>query len=96
MQDGYLTLMLGSRACSGNERSTLSRSSSGYGFSINNVTPKKNMEGDIRDQIIPILGLLQSTKSHLRTGDVFLGVLEVLELWRYVRLTTSPESCQAS
>jgi len=29
------------------------------------------------DQIIPILALLQTTESHLRAGDVLLGVLEV-------------------
>lgn len=34
----------------------------------------------IRDQIVPILGLFQTTKCHLGTRDVFLRVLEVFEL----------------
>lgn len=34
----------------------------------------------VRDQVIPILGLLQSTERHLGTRNVFLGVLEVFEL----------------
>lgn len=31
------------------------------------------------DQVVPILGLLQTSESHLRARDVFLGVFEVLE-----------------
>lgn len=41
----------------------------------------------VRDQVVPVLGLLQSTESHLGSGDVFLRVLEVLILSR-----VSPES----
>lgn len=33
------------------------------------------------DQVVPILRLLQSTESHLGTGDIFLGVFEVFELF---------------
>lgn len=36
--------------------------------------------GDIRDQVVSLLGLLQTTEGHLGTGDELLGVLEVLEL----------------
>jgi len=32
------------------------------------------------DEIVSVLALLQTTKGHLRTGNVFLRVLEVLEL----------------
>ena len=35
---------------------------------------------DIRDEIVPILGLLQAAKSHLGARNVLLWVLEVLEL----------------
>ena len=31
-------------------------------------------------QVVAVLGLLQATEGHLGTGDVLLGVLEVLEL----------------
>jgi len=34
----------------------------------------------LRDQIVPVLALLQSTKSHLGARNVFLRVLEVFEL----------------
>lgn len=34
------------------------------------------------DQVVAVLGLLQATEGHLGTGDVLLGVLEVLELKR--------------
>lgn len=37
-----------------------------------------------RDQVIPILPLLQAAKGHLGARDVLLRVLEVLELWRLV------------
>jgi hypothetical protein len=33
----------------------------------------------LRDQVVPVLLLLQATESHLSTGNVLLGVLEVLE-----------------
>lgn len=33
------------------------------------------------DQVVAVLGLLETTKGHLGTGNVLLGVLEVLELW---------------
>ena len=35
---------------------------------------------NVRNQVIPILLLLQSTESHLSSGNVFLRVLEILEL----------------
>lgn len=35
--------------------------------------------GDSRNQVIPILLLLQATEGHLRPGDIFLRVLKVLE-----------------
>lgn len=35
---------------------------------------------DIRDQVVPVLVLLQAAESHLGSGDVLLGVLEVGEL----------------
>lgn len=35
---------------------------------------------NIRDQVVPVLLLLQTTESHLGSGDVLLGVLKVLEL----------------
>jgi hypothetical protein len=35
---------------------------------------------NIRDQVVPVLLLLQSTESHLCARDVLLWVLEVLEL----------------
>ena len=31
-------------------------------------------------QVVAVLGLLQATEGHLGTGNVLLGVLEVLEL----------------
>jgi hypothetical protein len=34
----------------------------------------------LRDQIVPVLVLLQSTESHLCAGNVLLWVLEVFEL----------------
>jgi hypothetical protein len=37
--------------------------------------------GYVRDQVVPLLLLLQTTESHLGAGDVLLGVLEVLELF---------------
>ena len=35
---------------------------------------------EVGDHVVPVLGLLQSTESHLGSGNVLLGVLEVLEL----------------
>ena len=35
---------------------------------------------DLRDKVVPVLGLLQSTESHLCARDVLLWVLQVLEL----------------
>ena len=32
------------------------------------------------DEVVSVLGLLETTEGHLGTGDVLLGVLEVLEL----------------
>lgn len=32
------------------------------------------------DQIVPVLGLLESTEGHLCTGNVLLGVLKVVKL----------------
>jgi hypothetical protein len=37
-------------------------------------------ERPIRDQVIPVLVLLQSTESHLGSWNILLGVLQVLEL----------------
>jgi len=33
----------------------------------------------MRNQVVPVFGLLQSAECHLCAGDVFLGVLEVFE-----------------
>ena len=33
-----------------------------------------------RNEIVPVLVLLQATKSHFRAWDVFLGVLKVFKL----------------
>ena len=35
---------------------------------------------DARDEIIPILFLLQTTKGHLGAGDILLWILQVLKL----------------
>jgi len=35
---------------------------------------------NVRDQVVPVLGLLQAAERHLRAWNVLLGVLEVLEL----------------
>lgn len=34
---------------------------------------------NLRNKVVAVLGLLQATEGHLGTGDVLLGVLEVLE-----------------
>lgn len=39
--------------------------------------------GNVRDKIVALLGLLETTEGHLGTGDELLRVLEVGELWRY-------------
>lgn len=36
--------------------------------------------GNVRDKIVALLGLLETTEGHLGTGDELLGVLEVGEL----------------
>jgi hypothetical protein len=36
----------------------------------------------VGDEVVAVLGLLQATEGHLGTGNVLLGVLEVLELKR--------------
>lgn len=36
--------------------------------------------GNIRDQVVALLALLETTEGHLGTGDELLGVLEVAEL----------------
>lgn len=35
---------------------------------------------NVRDQVVPVLALLQTTEGHLGAGNVLLGVLEVFEL----------------
>lgn len=37
-------------------------------------------EGHIRDQVVPVLLLLEAAERHLGTRDVLLGVFEVFEL----------------
>lgn len=44
----------------------------------------------IRDQVVPVLGLLEATESHLGTWDVFLWILEVFELRRMLTATQFP------
>lgn len=41
---------------------------------------------NVRDQVVAVLVLLQSTESHLGAGNIFLWVLEVLELWQILAL----------
>lgn len=36
------------------------------------------------DEVVAVLGLLETTEGHLGAGDVLLGVLEVVELWQIV------------
>lgn len=44
---------------------------------------RSNSGGDnIRDQIVPVLLLLETAERHLGAGDVLLGVLEIVELGR--------------
>lgn len=42
--------------------------------------PRECGRGNIRDQVVPVLLLLQATERHLGPRDVLLGVLEVLKL----------------
>lgn len=37
---------------------------------------------EVGDEVVPVLGLLETTESHLGTWDVLLWVLKVLELKR--------------
>ena len=34
----------------------------------------------LRDEVVPVLALLQATESHLCAGNVFLGVFKILKL----------------
>lgn len=45
---------------------------------------------NVRDEVVALLGLLETTEGHLGTGDVLLGVLEVgvLEGSMLVKLIT--------
>ena len=38
------------------------------------------MDENVRDQVVPVLGLFETPKGHLGAGNVFLGVLEVFKL----------------
>jgi hypothetical protein len=38
------------------------------------------VSGLLRDEVVAVLGLLETTESHLGSGNVLLGVLEVGEL----------------
>ncbi|KAI6756299.1 hypothetical protein HG530_012035 [Fusarium avenaceum] len=40
---------------------------------------RHSSERNLRNEVVAILGLLQATEGHLGTGNVLLGVLEVLE-----------------
>jgi hypothetical protein len=35
---------------------------------------------DLRDEVVTILSLLETTESHLRAGDILLGILKIFEL----------------
>lgn len=48
----------------------------------------------VRDQVVPILCLFQTAECHLRAGDVFLGILEVFELYNEQESATTA-FCQA-
>jgi hypothetical protein len=43
---------------------------------------------NLRNEVVAVLGLLETTESHLGSGDVLLGVLEVLEESVVVPLNT--------
>lgn len=61
------------------------RSKSGIGTRWRYHRRRRALLGLLReegDQVVAVLGLLQATEGHLGTGDVLLGVLEVLELKR--------------
>ena len=49
---------------------------------------KKN----IRDQVVPVLVLLEAAEGHLGAGDVLLGVLEVVELETMLGSTDTSET----
>ena len=38
----------------------------------------------VRNQVVPVLCLFQTAKCHLGAGNVFLGVLEVFELYEQI------------
>ena len=38
----------------------------------------------VRNQVVPVLCLFQTAECHLGAGDVFLGVLEVFELYEQI------------
>lgn len=44
-----------------------------------------------RNQVVPILGFLQAAESHLRPGNVLLGVFQVLKL--FAMLTIPSRLC---
>lgn len=46
---------------------------------------------DLRDEVVPLLALLETTEGHLGTGDVLLGVLEVGELRNCVSEASSKQ-----
>lgn len=43
------------------------------------LTAAQVVQGNLRDEVVAVLGLLETTESHLGSGNVLLGVLEVLE-----------------
>jgi len=46
------------------------------------------------DQIVSVLGLLETTEGHLGTGNVLLGVLEVLKLEAVLVTVRRPDCMQ--
>jgi len=52
-----------------------------YNFHISLFIENDIGKENIRDQVVPVLVLLQSTESHLGTWDIFLWVLEIFELY---------------
>ena len=57
--------------------------------SVDSSTLSASIGGkNLRNQILPVLLLLETTESHLGTGDVLLGVLEVVEESLVVPLNT--------
>lgn len=43
------------------------------------MVPTTSQGRNLRNQVVPVLALLEAAKGHLGAGDVLLGVLEVLE-----------------